>query len=294
MPGVESVIDQDDPATMPVITNRPGIRGDEPDGPFTTTLVAGETRIPKPEHWHVQRPSGMSGWMLHLTIAGAGLVQIAGQAQRVESGACMFFAPQAIHDYDRAPDAELWHHRWVYFHPRPHWMSWLSTLGVMRAGFIRLDTDRKTFDLLDQSLAVIAAAKTETRAMHLLEGILLDLLETAPKSDQGILDERVREACAWIEERLDRNLPVASVASVVGISPSRLSHLFQQHFGCGILRWRDQVRIRRARELLATTGIPIAALAQQLGYTDPQYFTRIFRTLVGTSPSRYRTEQIER
>lgn len=279
---------------MPVITNRPGIRSEEPDGPFTTTLVAGETRIPTPEHWRVLRPNGISGWMLHLTIAGSGLVHVAGQKQRIETGSCIFFAPQAVHDYDRAPDAELWHHRWVYFHPRPHWMPWLHSLGVIRAGLIRLVTDRKSCDLLDRDLAAIATAKTENRAMHLLEGTLLDLMETAPKSDQGILDERVRAACAWIEERLDRNLPVASVASVVGISSSRLSHLFQQHFGCGILRWRDQVRIRRARDLLTTTGIPIAVLAQQLGYSDPQYFTRIFRILVGTSPSRYRQQSGER
>jgi len=123
--------------------------------------------------------------------------------------------------------------------------------------------------------------------MHRLEGVLLDLLAEAPPRADG-QDERVRRACAWMRERLDRNLPVSAVAAAIGLSASRLTHLFRRHLGCGVLRWRDQERMRRARELLATTGMPIVQVAERLGYQDPQYFGRVFRRLAGTAPGRYR------
>lgn len=50
--------------------------------------------------------------------------------------------------------------------------------------------------------------------------------------------------------------------------------------------------MRRARELLATTGMPVTTVASRLGYADPQYFTRVFKALVGMTPSRYRARAV--
>lgn len=49
-----------------------------------------------------------------------------------------------------------------------------------------------------------------------------------------------------------------------------------------------QARLARARTLLAESALPVAAVAREVGYEDPAYFSRLFTRRVGTAPSRYR------
>ena len=58
--------------------------------------------------------------------------------------------------------------------------------------------------------------------------------------------------------------------------------------GENIMRWRDQLRMGRARELLQGTELPIKVIAAEVGYDDPMFFSRRFKQLTGWSPSQLR------
>ena len=51
------------------------------------------------------------------------------------------------------------------------------------------------------------------------------------------------------------------------------------------------VRLGRAKELLAATELPVAAVARRVGYDDPAYFSRLFTRRVGMAPVRFRAQQ---
>ena len=87
---------------------------------------------------------------------------------------------------------------------------------------------------------------------------------------------------------LGEEISIEGLAERVFLSPSRLAHLFREQMGVSIVRWREDQRIIRAKQLLHTTLLPIAVIAQQIGYDDQLYFSRVFKKRVGVSPSEYR------
>ncbi len=85
--------------------------------------------------------------------------------------------------------------------------------------------------------------------------------------------------------------PVARYAAALKITPTHLSRLSRQAFGCPATHMiRDRI-VREARRNLVYTNLPISTIAYALGFDDPAYFSRTFANATGLSPSEFR-EQI--
>ena len=84
----------------------------------------------------------------------------------------------------------------------------------------------------------------------------------------------------------DVHLP--GLAARAGLSVSRFSTLFQEVTGTGPVAFARRQRIVRAKHLLVTTALPVTAVSKLVGYSDPLYFSRVFRAETGTSPTHYR------
>ena len=74
-------------------------------------------------------------------------------------------------------------------------------------------------------------------------------------------------------------------------SQSYISKLFRRYAGQSYNKYVTELRIRRARELLrGGGGLPIREVAQRVGYADPFYFSRLFRSYTGKSPTEFVNE----
>lgn len=99
---------------------------------------------------------------------------------------------------------------------------------------------------------------------------------------------RLVRSILHLERCFDSKLNVATLAKLAGLSPSHYSVLFKSHTGYAPLKYLTQLRMQRARELLATTNDSIKAVAATVGYRDQLYFSRVFRALHHSSPGDYR------
>lgn len=79
---------------------------------------------------------------------------------------------------------------------------------------------------------------------------------------------------------------LATLAAAVGLSPWQLNRQFSRHLGLPPVAWRNQLRVVRARQMLAGGHSPAAA-AQALGFADQPHLTRIFRQALGITPAAY-------
>lgn len=95
--------------------------------------------------------------------------------------------------------------------------------------------------------------------------------------------QRVRSLLA---DRLADNLSLQTLADEAGLSPWHLNRRFRQQFGLPPVAWRNQLRVARARRLLAQ-GVPPAQVAAQLGFADQPQLTRAFRAALGITPAAY-------
>lgn len=100
------------------------------------------------------------------------------------------------------------------------------------------------------------------------------------------LVERVR---AVIEESYaDSHFTVAEIGKVVYLTPTYVSLLFKQETGQTINEYLTQVRIDKAKELLRDPQHKLYDICYAIGYTDPSYFTKLFKKTTGLTPSVYR------
>ncbi|MBV7668107.1 AraC family transcriptional regulator [Streptomyces halstedii] len=88
-----------------------------------------------------------------------------------------------------------------------------------------------------------------------------------------------------------RPLTVAEHAARHGMTPAALRTAVRRGAGVGPKEYLLNIRLGRAKELLAATDLPVAAVARGVGYDDPAYFSRLFARRVGTAPVRFREQQ---
>jgi len=98
----------------------------------------------------------------------------------------------------------------------------------------------------------------------------------------------VKEARAYVEQRLDRAVSVPEVAHYVMLSPNYLSSAFREETGLSLGHYIKSRRVDAAKELLATTTRSVKDIAYALGFNDPYTFSRTFKTVAGLSPSEFR------
>lgn len=91
-----------------------------------------------------------------------------------------------------------------------------------------------------------------------------------------------------IWDNLDKDLTVNLLCEAMGVGKTTLSACFRKYAGTTIAKFILNTRIEKAQLLLANTDLPIAEISAQVGFTDYNYFCRVFRKMVGDSPSRYR------
>ena len=86
-------------------------------------------------------------------------------------------------------------------------------------------------------------------------------------------------------------LRVSELARMIGVSERSLSKTFTEVYGCSPKRYLTELRIKRAKELLAANSsreYPISEVAKQVGFSDVYHFSNFFRRESGMSPSEYR------
>jgi len=120
----------------------------------------------------------------------------------------------------------------------------------------------------------IWAVSAMTELFNLLE---LQKSQTYPKP--------LKKALAYIAENYSSQLLLTSVADECSVTGSYLSRLFSEHLDTKFIDYINRYRINQAVLLLRDKNISIKEASFMVGYQNPNYFSRIFRKIMGISPS---------
>ncbi|WP_314164814.1 response regulator transcription factor [Lachnoanaerobaculum gingivalis] len=92
----------------------------------------------------------------------------------------------------------------------------------------------------------------------------------------------------YIKENYKRDISAGDVAGILGYSDVYFSKIFKQLFDDTFINYLTKVRIDKAKVLLKDVSFNIKEVGASVGYTDSNYFTKVFKRAVGMSPSEYR------
>lgn len=180
------------------------------------------------------------------------------------------------------------------FFPREHWQPLLQAgQGAAGPEALTIDNPRIAAYLTESMGRIIDIAHSRARNalplhFNLLEQVLLLCDEVRPGREREQLDRRVVAARDFLLAHYREKTTVEQVAAAANAAPSTLNALFKSQMGENLMRWRDQLRMQRARELLQGSDKPIKVIATEVGYDDPMFFSRRFKQLTGWSPTQVR------
>lgn len=123
-------------------------------------------------------------------------------------------------------------------------------------------------------------------ALLVYEELLIEARDLLLKYDnRPTVIEQIQQ---YIERNYNHPLTLESLAKLFHFHPSYLSSYFSKHTKQGFNEYLHQVRITRAKELLKDDRLSVSSISEKVGYSDPSYFTKVFKKIVGTSPRIYR------
>lgn len=92
----------------------------------------------------------------------------------------------------------------------------------------------------------------------------------------------------YIESNYTKNINLDDVSREVNISSYYLSRIFKESTGVNFIDYLTNLRVEKAKELLTSTGLSMKEIATKAGYSDPNYFSKLFKKVVGVTPTEYR------
>lgn len=101
---------------------------------------------------------------------------------------------------------------------------------------------------------------------------------------------RINAAISYVNEHLAETITVEDVAKVVVMHPNAFSRFFHATSGMRFSELVTRLRISKACRLLVSTGLNVAQIRKEVGYTNAANFNRSFRKEIGMTPSQYRKQ----
>lgn len=109
---------------------------------------------------------------------------------------------------------------------------------------------------------------------------------TEKKNEKSV--KVIDSAKIYIQKNYNKDISLDEVSREVNISPYYFSKLFKDETGEGFVEYLTNIRIDKAKGLIADTDYSMKEICQMVGYTDPNYFSRAFKKKVGVTPTEYK------
>lgn len=225
------------------------------------------------------RREGLPEWLFAYTLSGKGRLTYAGTTHLLERGSAFLIDCRYAQEY--GAQREGWDFLWMHFAGRlaDEYAGYLTRQRgiVMQAGADCVSQWHAVHDL---------AVGSEPGSEALLSAAVYQLLTLLLVSRPA--DERIEAAISYMQDHLAQPVPVEKLASEACMSPFYFQRQFKQATGLTPHLYLNRLRISHAKHLLVTTALPIAVIAEQIGFSNSSHFTDTFRRISGLTPREYR------
>lgn len=237
----------------------------------------GQTPVPQSRH---------PGWVYFVVRVGTPSLRLEADTLRTRPGSVLLVGPDCASGWSDAPESVSEVLTWVWRTP-PRcaecatpvngWREFPADLALQRAlqhahGLCRAEVEQPSG---------LTGTALEHARLHIDLAIARSLQPRPAAPDQRL---RLELALRWLAENPGSVQPVAGLCEYLQIAPATLNRLFRARMGESVAAYHAQLRIERARQLLAEGTLPVKAVAFLLGYRHANDFSRAFKRCTGQSP----------
>jgi AraC-like DNA-binding protein len=259
-------------------------------------LVIGKSET---ESGFVAEHKGRDGFIFHLIQSGEMWYDVAGKRFSLKrGGACLLdFRVHTRYGNEGTKPVENW---WVWFNGRDMPALYADLRADVEPEFSGIDSDRATDafnELLDLAVrhppgfeALSAAGLQTLLALFFAQRARTgDLPSVAGQT--GPLSTPVRKGVDYITRAYNEQQTLKRISAIAGRSISSFAREFHKEVGMPPMLYLSHYRVEQAKRLLVHSNSSVAEIAQMVGISRANYFTRLFIKVTGMSPTRYRKEQ---
>lgn len=134
----------------------------------------------------------------------------------------------------------------------------------------------------------IDAIRSARELKSWLEAVFERLIGFARIYQGDLTAKAVADVKQYLYANYARNISLEELAQLALLSPHYLSRMFSEASGMSITEYLKQVRVRKAQHLLRNSTRSVTEVAAAVGYSDPNYFARVFKNLTGQTPHQFR------
>ena len=249
--------------------------------------------FPEAANHFVSRPRGAATALAVLCLRGRGWVRVGKSSRAIRAGDFVWLRANTAHAYGsgaKDPWTIVWAH--ASGSELAGWEAMLGVAGDASPAVTALPDDRLEelgFDRVYAALERGFAARHLVAAAAALRQTLSTVAQLAADSHKTrSAEERVALSIEGLRGDWLRPHRLGELATAARVSVAHYSALFRRRTGFSPIDFLIRQRVRHACRLLDTTTAPIKEVSERAGYTDPYYFTRCFRRVMGASPRAYR------
>lgn len=130
-------------------------------------------------------------------------------------------------------------------------------------------------------------AKTfETTMLSILEDIFKTMKDTESIKEIKV----IQSVLNYIEKNYQKGVTLEEAAEYAHLSPFYLSKLFKKELQINFVNYVTERKIQKAKDLLESTDMPVLNIALELNYQESNYFSKVFKKIVGVTPTEYRKD----
>ncbi len=251
----------------------------------------GKYKMKSRDVFQTKRDRGRADYQIIYIDSGKAHFFINGKEHIVSAGNMVIYYPNVPQHY-RYYNKEKTTVYWVHF-TGSHVQRILDHYNIPKeTGIIHSGTSPDYQWLFGQMIRELQTCRPKNDEMLtlLLRNILI-LVNRSLEMKTKFADTTEKEityAMYHFRENFNKEISIDDYASECNISVCWFIRCFKQVTGQTPLQYIISLRISNAQMLLETTSYTIAQIAQEVGYDNPLYFSRLFRKQVGVSPNNYR------
>lgn len=144
-------------------------------------------------------------------------------------------------------------------------------------------------DSISQAYAQKAnAARSPDELARLTPQMVRDYCAAVRETNREQYPPAIKRTVEYIRLNLSQSMSLSRLGEVAGMTPNYLSHAFKDATGMSVTQYIARKRCEKAAALLRTSQLSVQDISNYVGYPDSNYFVKIFRAQMGTTPSQYR------
>ena len=263
--------------------------------PYAESLLISHIgHFPKTNYHFVERPLGAPEHILILNLSGEGWIRMDDRLWTIHPHSIVFIPANAPHAYG-ADESIPWNIYWMHITgaQADAFFSWKQS--IIPEPVVILASVERMIELFETAIRYsianydeVALAQLVSLANQILAETVLarEVSEHRAKKVEGRIIKTIR----FMQESLTQDLTLEQLAHKASLSVPHYCTLFKSHTGTTPLRFFTRLRLQRACELMKNANLNVRMVSEAMGFEDPFYFGRVFKKIMGITPTNYRKQ----